>query len=150
RNVALYLFDEGAGSAVHNQTKAGVDLYAPRRYMVLDQDLLEPFWQEFSMTRLYWSAVLKNIIGFVPFGFCIYPCLKARQVRRTMAVSVILGTVVSVTIEVLQVYLPTRDSGTTDLLTNTFGTYIGVLVFRVSRSVLVKTFRRASLVRLLP
>ena len=135
-NIALYLFGERAGNVVHNQATSGVDLNIPEKYEVLDKIFLEPFWKEFSMSRSYWGAAFKNIVGFVPFGFCFCACLSAHKVRRAALVTVILGSLVSLTIEVLQAYLPTRDSGTTDLFTNTLGTYIGVIACRVVSPIL--------------
>jgi glycopeptide antibiotics resistance protein len=135
-NIALYLFGERAGNVVHNQAMSGVDLDIPEKYEVLDKIFLEPFWKEFSMSRSYWGAAFKNIVGFVPFGFCFCACLSAHKVRRAALVTVILGSLVSLTIEVLQAYLPTRDSGTTDLFTNTLGTYIGVIACRVVSPIL--------------
>lgn len=127
RNIALYLFDEHTERVVRDKSGSGVDLYIPEKYTVIDQIFLEPIWAEFSMTRSYGSAALKNIVGFIPFGFCFYAYLSALLPRRRATlVTVALGTAVSLTIEVLQAYLPTRDSGTTDLITNTLGTWIGV------------------------
>jgi VanZ family protein len=127
RNLALYLLGERTGSIVHDYAGSGVNLYIPEKYTVLDQIFLEPFWKEFSMSRKYWRAVVKNIVGFVPFGFCFYACLSTHRVRRAALAAVILGTLVSLTIEILQAYIPTRDSGMTDIFTNTLGTLIGVI-----------------------
>jgi glycopeptide antibiotics resistance protein len=112
----------------------------------LDKIFLEPFWREFNMSWSYWESALKNIVGFIPFGFCVFPCLSAHKLKRAALVTVILGTLVSLTIEVLQAYLPTRDSGTTDLFTNTFGTYFGVVAFKVVSPVLAARFPWLTLV----
>ncbi len=130
RNLALYLLSDRTGRIVHDGAGSGVNLYIPEKYTVLDQIFLEPFWKEFSISRSYLSAAVKNVIGFIPFGFCFYACLSGHKVRSAAIATVILGTLTSVTIEVLQVYLPTRDSGTTDIFTNTLGTWIGMMTYR--------------------
>jgi VanZ family protein len=131
RAVALYLFDEHTGRVIHNQVPSRTDLYIPDRYLVLDQIFLQPFWQEFRPNRGYWEDVLINIAGFVPFGFlvCAY-CSLLRRIKTPALVTILLGFTLSFTIESLQAFLPTRDSGTTDLITNTLGTCIGVGLYR--------------------
>jgi hypothetical protein len=140
RNIALYLFDERGGKVIHNKARSGADLYIPERYVVLDQVFLERPWREFSRSMSYLRGFLKNIVGFVPLGFCFYSYLSAaRYVKRPVLATVILGTLVSLTIEILQAYLPTRESGMTDVVTNTFGTYIGVRLYKVVSPVLAAT-----------
>jgi hypothetical protein len=130
-NVGLYLFNERAGRVVQNHARSNLDLTIPDTYTVLDKVMLEPFWKEFNLSRGYWEGILKNIVGFVPFGFCFYAYFsQAHNYRRAALITILSGTAVSLTIEVLQGYLPTRDSGTTDLITNTLGTFIGVLAYR--------------------
>ena len=69
--------------------------------------------------------------GFVPFGisFAAYFSV-ARPVRRAALLTIALGLSVSLTIEILQAFLPNRDSGTSDLITNTLGTWIGAASYR--------------------
>jgi VanZ family protein len=133
RPVALYLFEEHGGHVVHNQVSSRTDLYIPDRYLLLDQIFLQPFWQEFRPSWGYWEDVLINIAGFVPFGFlvCAYFSL-ARRIKTPALVAILLGFALSLMIESLQAFLPTRDSGTTDLITNTLGTCIGVWLYRLS------------------
>jgi hypothetical protein len=128
RATKVYSFDEGTGSVVHNRVHSGIDLYIPERFVVLHQVFLRPFWEEYEPTWDYWrDVVLFNIVGFIPFGFlcCAYLSL-AKRVKRPGLVTVLLGFAVSLTIECLQALLPTRDSGTTDLITNTLGASLGV------------------------
>jgi hypothetical protein len=131
RGIALYLFDEHSGRVVHNRGSVKVDLYIPEKFTILNEKFLEPAWKEFNLRWGYWKSALINIGGFVPLGFfwCAYLSLT-KPMSWVAVVTVVLGFTVSLTIEVLQTFLPTRDSGTTDLITNTFGTGLGVMFYR--------------------
>jgi len=138
-NTALYLFDEHAGRIIHSKGWPDADLYIPEKYTVLGQLFLESPWREFRRSKDYGGAIVKNIVGFMPFGCCFYAYFSVvRQTKRAALATVILGFAVSLTIEVLQALLPTRDSGTTDLITNTLGTYIGVLSYKAVNPILTE------------
>jgi VanZ family protein len=127
--VALYTFNEGSGRLIHSQAASAPDLVIPERYFVLNKWFLEPFWKEYRSGWSYWRDVAVNIVGFIPLGFffCSYFSL-VRRIEHSALVTIAAGFLVSLTIEVLQAFLPTRDSGTTDLITNTFGTALGVIL----------------------
>ncbi len=134
RPVALYLFDEHSGNVIHNQVPGETDLYIPDHYVLVDQAFLRPFWVEYYPGWGYWkSVILINVVGFMPLGFlfCAYFSLSGR-IRRPALATILLGFTVSLTIECLQTFLPTRDSGTTDLITNTLGTCLGVWIYQWS------------------
>ena len=128
--AALYLCNEGAGNVVHSQTNSGNDLHIPERYFVLRAPFLELPWDEFQPSWSYCKNVLINIGGFVPLGFffCAY-FSSVRRLNRAALATILLGGVVSFAIEVLQAFLPTRDSGMTDIITNTLGTGIGAMLY---------------------
>jgi hypothetical protein len=129
--VARYRFDENKGNVVGNQIDSATNLLIPERFFVLHQEFLERPWDEFRPGWRYWKNVLVNVVGFIPLGFffCAY-LYQLRKAEHPAALTISLGFAVSLTIEVLQAFLPTRDSGMTDLITNTFGTAVGVIAFR--------------------
>lgn len=134
--VALYRFDERTGRVVHDQM-SGHDLMIPARYFVLHKAFLHPAWAQFRsrwdgwMTWSYWSDVCLNVMGFIPLGFFFTAYFAlVRPLPRTRTVVILLGLSISLVIEVLQYFLPTRDSSMTDVITNTLGTVVGVAFYR--------------------
>jgi len=124
--LALYLFDEGQGNDVHNTGRTGPDLVIPGRYSVAEPAILVPFWREFHASREYAKDLAVNIFGLVPLGFCsaaLWAWLKGP--RHCLLYSTLFGLAVSLTIEMLQAFMPTRSSGSTDLITNTLGAALG-------------------------
>ena len=131
--IALYLFNERTGKIIRNQVRSGIDLYIPDHYLVVHQTLLESPWREFHTQKTYLKNALINVAGFVPLGFCFGAYFIAvRQIKHGILATIVFGAIVSLTIEILQAYLPTRDSGVTDLITNTFGTSVGVALYRAA------------------
>jgi VanZ like family/Concanavalin A-like lectin/glucanases superfamily len=127
---SLYLFNEGSGAIVHNQLNSETDLRIPEHFFVLHAPFLKTPWAEFQASWSYVKDVLINIAGFVPFGFsfCAY-FVSVRRMSQAVVATIVLGGVVSLTIEVLQAFLPTRDSGMTDIITNTLGTAVGTALY---------------------
>lgn len=128
---ALYSFGERSGRIIHDSIGPGPDFYIPETFGILHKKILAPPWEEFSPPLSYVWDILINIAGFIPFGFffCAYLTCN-RQWNRAAVVTVVLGGIISVTIEVLQGFIPSRMSGVTDIITNTLGTSLGVILWR--------------------
>jgi VanZ like protein/concanavalin A-like lectin/glucanase superfamily protein len=143
---AFYAFDEHQGGTVHDRSGSGIDLHIPERYMILSEKLLEPPWKEFYPAWSYWKNVGINIGGFLPLGFCFCAYLTtSRLISRPVLATIILGAATSLTIELPQAFLPTRDSGMTDLITNTLGTGLGALLYLRNSTLFQEVLRRARL-----
>jgi hypothetical protein len=128
--VALYRFDERTGPIVHNLA-LGPDLYIPDHFTILHKSFLSRPWNEFRFDLGYLKDVLLNIGGFIPLGFFFCAFFATVQPwRRAAITAILLGAAMSLAIEILQFYIPSRDSGMTDVITNTTGTVLGVALRR--------------------
>jgi Concanavalin A-like lectin/glucanases superfamily/VanZ like family len=137
--VALYRFDEHAGSTIRSLVGPMNDMTIPDKYFVLHPAFLRPTWEQYSGTWNYWKSRscwedwAVNIGGFMPVGFVFFASANSAKSKGHRALLVVLlGFSLSFTIEALQRLLPTRDSGMTDLFTNTAGTALGVFLHRSS------------------
>ena len=128
--VALYRFNERTGPIVHNLA-SGPNLYIPDHFTILHKSFLSRPWNEFRFDLGYLKDMLINIGGFIPLGFffCAY-FATGQPWRRAAITAILLGAAMSLTIEILQAYIPSRDSGMTDVITNTTGTVLGVALQR--------------------
>lgn len=132
-SMARYPFSERLGREIHNQVSNGTDLEIPRSFQVPHKAFLALPWDEFTWSRSYFEDVLRNIAGFVPLGFvlCAYLSLT-RHRHRVVLLTILAGGTLSLCIEVLQAYIPQRSSGTTDIVTNTLGAALGVILTRLT------------------
>jgi hypothetical protein len=130
--AALYTFRERHGSIVHNEVSGKPDLYIPANFQIPNRPFLENPGAEFRSIGFDWRDLFMNILGFVPFGFFCFSFLHSSRTKiKAGFAAILLGALISLTIEVLQWYLPTRNSSMTDVLTNSFGTVLGVIVYRL-------------------
>lgn len=91
--------------------------------------LSEPF--SLLISRTSKLDILANIVLFAPLGFGLGSALAKRKysfITNLLAI-LLLGGSLSLTIEILQAFLPGRDSSLWDVLTNTTGAGVGYLLF---------------------
>ncbi len=131
--VSLYMFNEKSGRSVVNLAGKEHNLVIPATFRVFKKTVLVPIWKDFRPTRPYFRDIAINIAGFIPFGFILSFLLYT--VKKTSGpimylTAILSGGTISLTIELLQVYLPTRSSQMSDLIFNILGTVLGVALFR--------------------
>lgn len=79
----------------------------------------------------YWTGfdLATNILAYISLGFSWVPALQARHGRgRAMLLTALLACCVSLSMETLQNFLPTRVASNLDLATNSLGGLIGALI----------------------
>jgi VanZ family protein len=125
--IALYLFNEGRGDRVRDEVSDTNSFYIPDRYLVIAKPFLSP--PSFDNR----ADIVVNIIGFMPLGFalCGYLLSSRWGEGKSVVATILLCGLFSLAIEMLQWFLPTRDSDMTDVITNTIGAATGALLFRL-------------------
>ncbi len=84
--------------------------------------------RELSWARAGRSDRIANVFLYLPFGFCLFLWLNARLRRLpALALATLLGAMLSLTIEVAQVYVSARVPSLTDLSLNTVGAAVGAV-----------------------
>lgn len=76
----------------------------------------------------YWTGfdVGANLLGYAPLGFLLaLSALRSRRVPWAISVAVVSGGLLSLTMETLQSYLPSRIPSNVDLMLNTLGAWLG-------------------------
>jgi hypothetical protein len=143
--TASFAFTEHAGRYIHNSVVSGPNLEIPTFFEVPSHGFLTSPAKDFEANWGYVSHLFENIAGFVPLGFflCAYLAMTRSQ-RRAILYATVASGILSLTIEVLQAYIPQKESDVTDIITNTLGAFAGALLARprIVRMLLEKTIFR--------
>ncbi|NWG12242.1 MAG: VanZ family protein [Acidobacteria bacterium] len=135
--AALYDFGERAGRTIPDKSSGGNPLLTPEYYRTFRKTVLIPPWRD---PHPYFSDIGDvgiNVLGFVPFGFFyfLYRSLTRPGRRfRNFVLTALVSGIISVAIELIQVFMPIRSSSLTDLLCNIGGGLAGALLALMARS----------------
>jgi glycopeptide antibiotics resistance protein len=77
--------------------------------------------------------VLGNVVVFFPIGLSLAGVLGGLPYRRRLAMAVAIGAALSVSIELIQLSIPSRATDVDDVLFNTIGTALGAAFLIVAQ-----------------
>ena len=90
-------------------------------WMFLAAPLPPPYWTGFDVTS--------NLIGYAPLGFLLaLALLRTGWTRGAVWWAALAGSLLSLAMEFLQIYLPRRVPSNLDLVLNATGTWLGALL----------------------
>ncbi len=139
---SMYLFSEREGNIIHDRGRDAVDLSVPRTYKVPHHSVLTAPWLEFDPRWDYFWDVMRNVVGFMPFGFVVCAlCSLSLRGYRPVVYTALAGCGLSLFVEVLQAYIPQRSFGLTDVITNTLGALLGAFLLKIVYRILPDHFR---------
>ncbi len=123
--TAFMIFEQSReGNIFQDSSGSQTAILAPRRFRPVRRMLL----RRYSLQALDWPDIIVNVVGFVPFAMVLFAYLHAWAATRSHAaiVTCLVGISASLVIEVLQIYLPSRDPSLLDVAANSLGTCVGV------------------------
>ena len=85
--------------------------------------------RELSWARAGRGDRISNVLLYLPLGFCLFLWLEGRSARRVaLVVTALLGSLLSLCIEIAQAYVSSRVPSLTDLTLNAIGTLGGAIL----------------------
>ena len=130
-SLAVYPFEEGEGNRTESIVGASRRFCIPSSRTSLAATVFNLPHMDMRIEHLPVADFLNNIIFFFPFSI-LFSVIILRKYSVgylvTFLVVIFAGGLLSLAIEFLQLFLPTRTSGIADVLGNMVGSGLGVLV----------------------
>lgn len=136
--MLLFTFDQKKADQLAEQSGSDNYLKIPQHMIVLQKTILASAWRPMNWNRAAVGDMVVNIVGFIPIGIVFYgflQCLSGPFTRHDQLFAVILCMLLSLGIELAQAWIPTRHSTLQDFILNTFGAWLGIVGWKLIRSV---------------
>jgi len=127
----LYLFDEKKGEIAHDHGNGKHPLIIPKRFHILKKKLLESPWMDFKFNKSLLMDSIINFIGFIPMGFTLTFTFMVRYKHLKLGSFLMITAIcalVSLGIEMIQIWLPSRSSSILDFILNSGGAVTGIWI----------------------
>ena len=133
--VALYPFNEGRGRTAQNALNGQCAITFPKTRYSLAGTLLNLPFIGIHTSAFIPIDFLMNILFFIPMGVIVFMILRTFQLSNTICISLVVlaAAIVSLSIELMQLYLLTRVATIVDIAGNVFGGIIGGVLEAVRR-----------------
>ena len=128
-SIIHYEFDRGSALSFRSTGTDRDSLFVPALFRPYDRLTLFDTFLFLGRQGLYVRDLVANIFFFLPVGYfsAMFLWLRRMKIVRIITLSVIAGLLLSVSVELLQIFLPSRYSSMVDVLSNTAGTAIGAM-----------------------
>jgi len=126
--IIQYRFQKNSERIIQNEAGKDWNLIIPNTLTPLRREFLSLPSRLFIKKKSFYKDAIINLFGFMPLGFflaMLFAPSASRKHIRTLAIAVLLGGLLSLFIEINQVFLVSRSSSATDLFLNILGTAVG-------------------------
>jgi len=126
----LYLFDENHGTDANDHSGNQLHLKIPSGSPVLKKEFFGLSGPKYEFDRSSVVDIIINFFGFIPFGFVLTATFIKRGgkfVKQALPAAVGICFMASLSIEVIQAWMPSRSSDLLDLASNTLGALMGAV-----------------------
>ena len=148
--IELYPMNEKSGSIIGNIITKNNNMYIPKNLFAIKKTFLGMTWHHFWRNKNFYKDLIINILGFIPFGFFLLALFVSYYKRNSInffIITILIGTSLSLFIELIQAYMPARSSDIIDLISNTFGTILGVILFHIIYTHYLPKMKKTGLIR---
>jgi VanZ family protein len=107
----------------------------PFNFFLIDNFSIHTFIASFDNASSF-QDVVNNILLFMPLGFsstAFFQKIKIKTISK-LFILVLISSGLSLTVEILQIFLPSRSPTPADLINNTIGGIVGIICFYIWHS----------------
>jgi hypothetical protein len=131
--IAYYGFEEQTGQFVYNRIADINHLFFPPFFTMLKKSYLISPFRDIRYNAAFYFDVFINILLFIPLSvFFALVFLRITTLKKSYIylITVIMCTLMSLAVEIIQVYIPQRSSSILDFGLNILGAIIGIYLLK--------------------
>jgi glycopeptide antibiotics resistance protein len=134
---ALYPFDEGSGNSAADIVNDPLSIHIPEKYAPFQETFFHYPGDNMRIRSGWIEDFILNIFFFVPLGSLFMLIVSLRGIKLPVAgsaVAIIMACgLLSLSIEITQLYMPGRFASIMDVISNMLGAGLGIMIVLLAK-----------------